>query len=281
MTALGLAQIGSRPGETEANRDHGLDAARLLFEQGADIVVLPELTVPWYGTDPDQLGSRAEPLDGPTVTAWQSAAAASGGMIVGGFCEADGGRVYNSAVAVDGDGVVCHYRKLHLFAEEKHCFEPGDLGLPVFETRWGTVGICVCYDLRFVEVVRILALRGADLVCVPTAWVTGFDRKLQNPDGLCPQAEGAVLQANLSQVFIACASQVGTFGNLLMLGSSVLVDPYGSLASGPLPGDEERLAIADIDLAEAAQAQSRSPLIQPRADRRTDVYHLAYDRQKL
>ena len=281
MTAVGLAQIGSRPGETEANRDRSLDAARLLFTQGADIVVLPELTVPWYGTDPDRLGSRAEPLDGPTVTAWQSAAAAGGGMIVGGFCEDDGGRVYNSAVAVDGDGVVGHYRKLHLFAEEKHCFEPGDLGLPVFETRWGTVGICVCYDLRFVEVVRILALRGAGLVCVPTAWVTGFDRKPQNPDGLCPQAEGAVLQANLSQVFIACASQVGTFGNLLMLGSSVLVDPYGSLASGPLPGTEERLAIADIDLTEAARAQARSPLIQPRADRRTDVYHLAYDRQKL
>lgn len=281
MTAVGLVQIGSLPGETEANRDRGLDAARLLFEQGADIVVLPELTVPWYGTDPDRLGSRAEPLDGPTVTAWQSAAAAGGGMIVGGFCEADGGRVYNSAVAVDGGGVVGHYRKLHLFAEEKHCFEPGDLGLPVFETRWGTVGICVCYDLRFVEVVRILALRGADLVCVPTAWVTGFDRKPPNPDGLCPQAEGAVLQANLSQVFIACASQVGTFGNLLMLGSSVLVDPYGSLAAGPLPGDEERLATADIDLTEAARAQSRSPLIQPRADRRTDVYHLSYGPEKL
>ena len=281
MTALGLAQIGSSPGEAEANRDRGLDAARLLFEQGADIVVLPELTVPWYGTDPDRLSSRAEPLDGPTVTAWRAAAAAGGGMIVGGFCEDDGGRVYNSAVAVDGGGVVGHYRKLHLFAKEKHCFEPGDLGLPVFETRWGTVGICVCYDLRFVEVVRILALRGADLVCVPTAWVTGFDRKPPNPDELCPQAEGAVLQANLSQVFIACASQVGTFGNLLMLGSSVLVDPYGSLAAGPLPGDEERLTTADIDLAEATRAQSRSPLIQPRADRRTDVYHLAYDRQRL
>ena len=54
-------------------------------------------------------------------------------------------------------------------------------------------------------------------MCVPTAWVTGFDRKPPNPDGLCPQAEGAVLQANLSQVFIACASQVGTFGDLLGL----------------------------------------------------------------
>ena len=53
---------------------------------------------------------------------------------------------------------------------------------------------------------------------------------LWDPDGLCPQAEGAGLQANLSQVFIACASQVGAFGDLLMLGSSVLVDPYGSLA---------------------------------------------------
>ena len=281
MTVVGLAQIGSPPGETEANRDRGLDAARRLFEQGAAIAVLPELTVPWYGVDPGQIAPRAEPLDGPTVSAWQSAATDSGGMIVGGFCERDGDRIYNSAVAVDGGGVVGHYRKLHLFAEEKHCFEPGDLGLPVFETRWGTMGICVCYDLRFVEVVRILALRGADLVCVPTAWVTGFDRKAQNPGELCPQAEGAVLQANLSQVFIACASQVGAFGGLRMLGSSVLVDPYGSLAAGPLPGDEERLATADIDVGEARRAQARSPLIQPRADRRTDVYRLAYGTEEL
>ena len=111
MTVVGLAQIGSRPGETEANRDRSLDAARRLFEQGADIVVLPELTVPWYGTDPARIAPLAEPLDGPTVTAWQSAAAAGGGMVVGGFCERDGDRLCvpggqrlrGAALAVPGD----------------------------------------------------------------------------------------------------------------------------------------------------------------------------------
>ena len=92
-------------------------------------------------------------------------------------------------------GVVVRYRKLHLFAEEKHCFEPGDLGLSVFEIRWGIAGICVSYDLRFVEAVRILALRGAVLVCVPTVWVTGSDRKPRTPTACAPEAEGAVLLA--------------------------------------------------------------------------------------
>ena len=86
--------------------------------------MLPELTVPWYGTDSGLIHSRAEPLDGPTVTAWQLAAADGGGFVVGGFCEGDGGQICNSAVAVDGSSVVGHYRKQHLFAEEKHL---GDL----------------------------------------------------------------------------------------------------------------------------------------------------------
>ena len=258
-----------------------MTAARDLFERGSDVVVLPELVVPWYSTDRDLVGPRAESIDGPTVTAWQSVAADGDGLIVGGFCESDGDRIYNSAVAVDGSGVVGHYRKLHLFSKEKSCFEPGNLGLPVIETRWGTIGLCICYDLRFVEVVRILALRGADLICVPTAWIPGFDQTSWNASGLCPQAEGAVLQANLSQVFIACASQVGSVGSTTFLGSSVLVDPYGALVAGPLPGDDEMLETADVVLSDAGRAQARSPLIQPRADRRTDVYHLAYGREEF
>ena len=282
---VGLAQIGAPPGDSAANRRRSVEAAAALFERGADIVVLPELCVPWYTADRAELDLEAEPLDGPTVEAWRGVAAAHGGVVIGGFCERDGsagdGALYNSAVAVSGEGIVGHYRKLHLFDTEKLCFAPGDLGLPTFETAFGRVGMCVCYDLRFVEVVRVLALSGADLVCVPTAWIRGFDRRGDDRDGLIPHAQGALLQANLSQVFIACASQAGDYGDLHFLGSSILAGPYGQVVAGPLARDRDESQVARVDFADASQAQVRSELIRPRADRRTDVYGVTLGSQKL
>ncbi|MCE2532485.1 MAG: hypothetical protein J4F44_08510 [Acidimicrobiia bacterium] len=281
---VGLAQVGAPAGDTGGNRRRSVEAAAALFERGADIVVLPELCVPWYTADRAQLVAEAEPLDGPTVEAWRAVAASHDGVVVGGFCERAGGVenevLYNSAVAVSGQGVIGHYRKLHLFDSEKLCFAPGDLGLPTFDTPFGRLGMCVCYDLRFVEVVRVLALSGAALICVPTAWIGGFDRRLDD-GGLIPHAQGVLLQANLSQVFIACASQAGDIGDLHFLGSSILADPYGQVVAGPLARDGDELQAARVDLADAARAQVRSELIRPRADRRTDVYGVTLGSQQL
>jgi predicted amidohydrolase len=279
---VGLAQLSAPPGDSTANRRRSVAAATALFDEGAGIVVLPELCVPWYTADRSQLLAEAESIDGPTVEAWSAAAASHGGIVVGGFCErGNDGALYNSAVAVSGDGVVGHYRKLHLFDSEKLCFEAGDLGLPTFRTAFGRLGICVCYDLRFVEVVRVLALSGADLICVPTAWIRGFDRRGGDRNGLIPHAQGAVLQANLSQVFVACASQAGRHGDLHFLGSSILAGPYGDVIAGPLARDRDELAVARVDPADATRAQVRSELIRPRADRRTDVYGVTLGPQQL
>lgn len=279
--SVGLAQIGSPPGDAALNRDAAVEAADHLFNQGAQIVVLPELCAPWYAADPAVLDPLAETLSGPTVEAWRSLAATHGGVIVGGLCERSEDSLYNSAVAVDASGVIGHYRKLHLFASEKQCFTPGDVGLPVFDSPFGRIGLCICYDLRFVEVVRVLALSGAELICVPTAWLPGFDAQRWDANGLCPQAHGAVLQANLNQVFIACASQVGTFGDVEFLGSSVMADPFGKLAVGPLSGSLESLETAEIDLDDVTTAQDRGSLITPRKDRRTDVYGIAYEGREM
>jgi predicted amidohydrolase len=272
--SVGLAQITGTPFAPEENRKLAADSARELFERGAGIVVLPELIVPGYVTDADRLMPIAESLDGPTVTSWRELAAQADGVVVGGFCEREGDRIYNTAVAVDKGGVALHYRKLHLFASEKGSFSPGDCGLPVAQTSLGTLGVCVCYDLRFVETARVLALRGAELVCVPTAWLPGFDTERWDADGYCPQARGAQLQANLDQVFIACASQAGPSGDNDFLGSSLICDPYGKTVLGPLPGATTELALATIDLDAAAAAQERGNAINPRIDRRTDVYGL-------
>lgn len=269
---LGLAQVTGEPYAAEANRARSVEVAGGLFERGADLVILPELFVPGYVADRERLMPVAESLDGPTVAAWTKLAAERDGWLAGGFCERVAETLFNTAVLVGPDGVVLHYRKLHPFREEKLAFAPGDLGLPTAELPFGRVGICICYDLRFIETVRILALEGAELICVPTAWLSGFDEQGWDSRGLAPQAEGAILQANLDQVFIACASQVGRRDSYEFLGSSIVADPRGKLVAGPLPGGDEDLALVDVDLDDATRAQTRHELITPRADRRTDVY---------
>jgi len=272
---IGIAQVTGDPYSPDRNRELTVRAAEELLDRGAGLVLLPELVVPGYGADRERLMDVAEPVDGPTVTAWSELASRRGGWVAGGFCERDGDSLYNSAVVAGPEGVALHYRKLHLFREEKLAFQPGDLGLRVAELPFGRVGLCVCYDLRFVETMRILALEGAEIVCVPTAWISGFDAEKWNDRGLAPQAENAILQANLNQVFVACASQAGTRGGWDMLGSSVLIDPRGKLVLGPLPGEADELAVAEVDLDDVVAAQSRHELITPRADRRTDVYGVA------
>jgi predicted amidohydrolase len=270
--SVALAQVTGEPYQPERNREATVRAAERAFAGGAGVVVLPELVIPGYVADRDRLASIAEPLEGPSVATWRQLAAEHGGYVCGGFCEREAGRLFNTAVVVGGDGVLLHYRKLHLFSEEKHCFAPGDKGLPVARLPLGSVGLCVCYDLRFVETLRALSLQGAELVLVPTAWVAGFDERKWDDNGVAPQANGVILQANLDQVFVACASQAGRRGGTDFLGSSILVGPTGKVAAGPLPGTVDDLAIATIDLGDVARAQRRSELITPRADRRTDVY---------
>lgn len=281
MTRVAIVQVGGAPAHGAENRHRATAAARSALADGADIVVLPELVVPGYSWDRETLWEQAEPVDGETVGGWVDLAAESGGCIAGGFAERAGSRLFNTAVLAGPQGVLLHYRKLHLFAGEKDVFAPGDRGLPVAVTPHGTIGLCICYDLRFVETLRALALRGAQLVCVPTAWVPGFDAERWDAEGYCPQARGALLQANLDGVFVACASQAGQPGEHRFLGSSVVADPRGRCRAGPLSGTQEDRAIVDLDLAQVDAAADRGGGIRPAVDRRTDVYGLELEGERL
>lgn len=279
---IGLAQVAATPYAVEDNRHRAADAIATAFAQGANLVVVPEMMVPGYLLDRERLLAVAEPVPGPTTEEWGELAAQGSGYIVGGLCERDGDLLFNSAVVAGPDGkLIGHYRKTHLFGAEKQVFAPGDLGFPLVTTEFGTIGLCVCYDLRFVEVVRLMALQGAELICVPTAWIVGFDEVRWDSEGMSPQGRATEVQANLSQVYIAAASQVGSHSGFEFLGSSILIDPRGSRVLGPLPGKEEEIAVASIDLDEVHRAQTRSELVTPRADRRTDVYGLAVDGRVL
>jgi predicted amidohydrolase len=276
---VAVAQLDLAPGALQANRQRCDDAIREAAGKRADLIVLPELAASGYRLeDRDRALAAAEPIRGPTTEGWADAARRHGCWIAGGLCERDGDRLFNSVAVVGREGVVAHYRKLHLFAGEKAIFAPGDRGLPVVDLPFGRIGILVCYDLRFLEAARVLALRGAALIAVPTAWVAGFDRE-PPADGIIEQVRGAAVQANLDQAFIACASRTGADGDLTYLGSSCVLDPYGRFAFGPAPHDAEQVAVVDADLGEAGAAGRRGAGISPREDRRTDVYGalLGYD----
>lgn len=278
---VAIAQLSGPPDGGAASRARSVTAARDLLMSGADMVVLPELIVPGYSWNVDLVRSVAEPVNGETVTAWTTVAREFGGYVAGGFAERDNGAVYNTAVLVGPDGVVLHYRKLHLFAGEKEVFAPGDRGLPVVQTPHGRIALCVCYDLRFVETLRILSLRGAELVCVPTAWVQGFDQTGSDGDGFAPQARNVLVQANLNQVFVACASQAGEHGAYRFLGSSIIADPRGRCLAGPLAGNHDDRALAEVTLGEVAKARDRGGRVLPHDDRRSDVYSVVIDGQRL
>jgi N-carbamoylputrescine amidase len=276
MATLGarvaIAQLELPAGALEDNRERILTAVRTAVAQGANLIVLPELASSGYRLDTwREAHAAAEPIPGPTTEAWRAEARAGDCYIVGGICERDGNALYNSVAVVGPEGVIGLYRKLHLFANERLIYRPGDVGLPVVTLPFGRVGVVVCYDLRFPEAMRILALQGADLVAVPTAWAPGFDRT-PPPDGIIDQVRAAAVQANLNQVWVAAASRAGSDGDLTYLGSSVIVNPHGRIDYGPAPRDQEVIEVREIDLAEARHAKVRHPLITPLADRRTDVY---------
>lgn len=269
---IAVAQLDLPAGAVEANRAHTVAAIERAAGEGARLVVLPELASSGYRLrDPEAVSAAAEPIPGPTTAAWQGAARAADCVVVGGICERDGEDRYNSVAVVDGDGVLAVYRKLHLFDEEQLLFRPGNAGLPVVDLPFGRVGLLVCYDLRFVETLRILALQGAELAAMPTAWVAGFDR-VPPPDGVIGQVRAAMVQANLDSVFLAAASRVGDDGGLRYLGSSCVVDPYGRFVLEPQDDRSEIVSVVEVDLAEARRAGVRAPRIRPVADRRTDVY---------
>lgn len=267
-------QFGSRLYEPENNRAKIEQAVLAECENGADLIVLPELAVSGYGLSRYGLENSAEPFDGPTLALLEKLAEEKRAVIVCGFCEVANGRLYNSAMLVAPARKPVLYRKLHLFDGEKEIFTPGDLGFVLAETDFGMVGICVCYDLRFVEVARGLALAGADILAVPTAWVGGFDKTAYDDGGFIGQARGAVVQANLNQLPMVCASQCGDDQGTRFLGSSLIVDAYGTCLAGPMNEKDEASLSVTMSMSVVRAARQRSARIRPREDRRTDCYGL-------
>src|SRR5918996_48278 len=163
------AQVAPVVADPAANRTLARRVIREAVDAGAQVIILPELMTTGYHLDKAEAVELAELPEGASVTTWMEALAGSEAVVVGGFCE-DGrdGLIYNSAAMVSARGRLGVYRKTHLWDREPRLFAAGSVRPPVIETRWGPIGMAICYDLIFPELTRGLALQGAHLLAVPT-----------------------------------------------------------------------------------------------------------------
>jgi len=241
-----------------AARVAGLTAA-----EPSDLVVLPELWVQG-GFAFDTFEATAEPVEGPSVTAMAAAARrARAHVLMGSFVErAADGRLFNTAVLLDPSGaVVATYRKIHLFGFDQG--EPTVLaaGDEVVTAQVGgtTVGLATCYDLRFPEMFRALLDRGAEVVLLPAAW----PRPRIAHWRLLAQA-----RAVENQQYVLACNTAGTQGPVEMGGSSLVVDPWGTVVALAPEQGEAQLDV-DLDLPFVAKTRDGFPVL---ADRRAEVF---------
>jgi predicted amidohydrolase len=245
-----------------------LDALEFALDSGglhADLWVLPELfTTGYLFCDRAELLSVAQAADGRTADRLHKVAVRHSSSFVAGFAESAGGHVFNSAMAVDGDGLKAVYRKTHLFDNEKKWFEPGDSGFVVTRLAGVQVGIMICYDWRFPESARTLALAGAQIIAHPSNLV------------LKTCQDAMVTRALENGVFTVTANRVGmeSVGGVsaAFTGRSRIVAPDGSiLAEGAVDAADMKVVEIDPEVALDKTVTGRNNLF---SDRRPDMYRL-------
>jgi N-carbamoylputrescine amidase len=166
-------------------------------------------------------------------------------------------------------GLIGTYRKVHLWDNENTIFAPGDIGLPVFDTPLGRIGMLICYDLWFPEATRALALQGAELICVPTNWVPIPG---QRPGAAAMATTLCQAAAHVNGVFVLAADRVGVERGQPFIGQSIIVGPTGWPEVAVASADDTALLTASIDVDRAEQSRAWNAFNNPLADRRPDVY---------
>lgn len=266
--------------QCDNNLCKGLQLAEEAVHDGANLIVLPELANTGYTFETRaEAYAHAETLDeGPSIKTWRAFAREHQVYLVAGFAERDGLKLYDSAVLFGPDGLLGHYRKAHLWNQEKLWFSPGDLGFPVFETPIGRIGLMICWDVWFPEVPRLLALQGADIICSLNNWVW-TPPPLFDASGRCMASYLTITAAHVNNVYIAAANRIGSERGGRFLGCSLIAGTNGWPLGKVGGAEDECILYADVDLSTARSAPVWNSLNDLPRDRRTDCYGamLGYD----
>ena len=268
--------------DRQVNVDKAAALARQAADAGAKIVTFPELATSIYfcfGRDPNFFAC-AEPINGASIEQMRGVARETGTVIVFPFYELDDGVRYNTAAVIGPDGeLIGKYRKNSIPAmlrtqtlgetpaDEKFYFAPSQLGFPVFETPFGVkLGILICYDRHFPEAARVLGLKGADLVVVPTATYRPWIREVWEIELRAHAIANNYYVGGVNKV----GPDVGGAPNRSYFGSSVFISPRGEVLARA--GDErDEIVYADLDRTVVEDTRNLWHFFR---DRRPDVYGL-------
>jgi len=227
----------------------------------ADLLVLPELCNSGYNfkSSKQAYDSSEEIEKSEFIKFLDSTCKENNLYIASGFNERDGKDLYNSSVLIGPEGFIGKYRKLHLFMNEKEYFKPGNTGLPVFDIGICKVGMLVCFDWMFPEVWRILAIKGADIICHPSNLVL---------PGLCQRA--IPIHSLTNRIYIITANRIGTEDDLTFTGLSTISNPKGEVLYQTSENKEEVKTIhIDISLARDKKVTPSNDIF---GDRRPEEY---------
>lgn len=260
--------VSMRPeiGRKEAN----ISKMQKYIEQtDSDLVVFGEMTLTGYPCK-DDLRSLAEPLSGPSIEKLKTVAKQHKKHIVFGMPllnERITSLVHNASVLIQPDGTIDAYKKWFLPTfgpfEEKLFFDEGET-LPTFQTKLGTIGLCICYDIYFPEITKALTLQGAEIIiCIsasPSVTRTYFETILP-------------ARAIENTTFMVYANIIGNQENLVFWGGSQAYDPLGNLL-GKAPYFEESMVNYTLDKSKISLARANRPVIR---DIRPEIYQDLYE----
>lgn len=215
-------QLAPEIAALEANLRRIEEEIRQAADDSIDLLVLPELSTSGYALTSAEARETALTAYSPVLSRWAELLGEDLTVVIG-FAESADGLVYNSAAILVPGKPVSVYRKLHLWDTEKLIFTPGSDAPPVVETPFGRLGVVICYDLEFPEVPRSLALRGADVIAVPTNWPL-----LDRPAGeYAPEVVQAMAAARATRVCIACCDRSGEERGIEWTRGSAIIEPEG------------------------------------------------------
>lgn len=258
---IAAAQIDCQPGNIPANLEKIKTFMHRAKEGGAELVIFPEMVDTGY----EMVAIRISSLrweTGPFLQLRQAAINLDIHLICG-ISEKVGATIYNTQAVIDKSGkLLGKYRKTHLAdylpLYEGRCITPGS-SLETVQFAGLTLGLMICYDLRFPELSRALTRKGAQLLVLSSAWPFPRQRHWQTL---------IAARAIENQVYLAAANRVGTDGKITFCGTSSIIDPYGVTLSSA-GEDSEELIFAEISEDKIKQVREKLPVLK---HRRNDLY---------
>jgi len=268
MIKIAAIQFDSQILAVEQNLERIEKLATQAAGNGARLLVFPECAITGYGLSPEEAGALAEPVPGMHSERLEVLCSRLKIYLMAGTLErGQDGSLYNCALLAGPQGLISHYRKTHLphLGVDRY-LKPGAALPPPVQTEIGRLGTLICYDLRFPEPARCLALQGAQVVLLSTAW----------PRAATLYTEFvARARAAENRVFLVAANRCGEERGTQYLGRSLIVDPEGRVLA-EASEDQETILYAEID---PSHADTKHLIFDPGvyelntfSDRRPDLY---------